>query len=295
MRINPLPPLKSLVAFEAAARHQSFTQAADELCVTQGAVSKQIRLLEQYLGCDLFLREKNLVLTESGVRYYQSTRIALMRLSSATADIVKWQGNNHITIVTSSALASFWLMPRFAEFEQSNPDVDVRIKIETSIGQMSNDDFDLGVFYCSEKPTKFNVIKLFKERVFPVCSPEFLEQNPEIADPNLIGASKLLLLDSNEPWINWNDWLLGCNLRAMREETTKIKTNDYTLVIQAAINGQGVALAWEKLVDTYIAEGKLIAPIPDSLETLSNFYIITPTDRPQKRLTRDFIEFLNAI
>jgi DNA-binding transcriptional LysR family regulator len=127
MKIHPLPPLNSLVAFEAAARHLSFTLAAHELNVTQGAISRQVRLLEDYLGKTLFERTTRAInLSPTGSQYYETVRTALMQLAHATGEIRHWQGAQQVTVVTSTAMASLWLLPKVAEFQRDNEEIDLR-------------------------------------------------------------------------------------------------------------------------------------------------------------------------
>ncbi|MFT6032307.1 MAG: LysR family glycine cleavage system transcriptional activator [Arenicella sp.] len=295
MRIKPLPPLKSAVAFEAAARHLSFKQAAEELCVTQGAVSKQVRLLEQFLQQALFTREKRMLeLTNSGMRYYQDIRATLLGLATATEEMVKWRDQSHITIATTSAVASFWLLPKFAQYQKRHPNIEVRIRVVRSINQIRQSDFDLGVFFCNDTPPNFDSIELFNEEVFPVCSPNFLASHPEIKKAENLSSSKLLVLDTKEAWINWNDWLNGCGLGGINKSASQIEINDYPLLIQAALNGQGIALAWHTLIDKYIADGSMVAPITARLRTESKFYLIRQLAANSNPEIEKFAKFLST-
>lgn len=295
MRIKPLPPLKSLVAFESAARHLNFTQAADELSVTQGAVSKQIRLLEDYLGQTLFVRSKrNLILSDLGKRYYESIRFSLTSIAGATADAIEWQQSGHITIATTSGLAALWLMPKFVGFEQQYPTIDVRIKIVKSIEKARNYDFDIGLFQCPERPTGYDAIPLFGESVFPVCSPQFLEDHPEIKDPQNLSQAKLLVLDE-EPWVSWEDWLDKCDLPKPSKQANQTIINDYPLLILAAMNSQGLALAWENMLDQHLDAGQLVRPNDTKLTTEARFFLVMPEQQPRKQPTQNFIDFVQNL
>lgn len=296
MKIKPLPPLKSLVAFEAAARHLNFTLAADELSVTQGAVSKQIRLLEDYLGQTLFVRTKrNLILSDLGKQYHESVRYALTNISSATLEAIEWQHSGHITIATTSGLAALWLMPQFAVFEQLHPDVDVRIKIVKSIERASRYDFDIGLFQCAEEPKGYDSMPLFGESIFPVCSPQFLAEHPEVKDPNNLCQAKLLVLDSDEPWINWDGWLKACDLPLPKKNAVKTIIDEYPLLIQGALLGQGLALAWDNLLDQHLSSGQLVIPNDTKLTTAASFYIVTPQQTVKSEATDQFIQFLQTL
>lgn len=277
MRIRPLPPLNSLVAFEAAARHLSFTRAADELSVTQGAISRQVRHLEDYLGRALFIRDKRaLSLTDTGAEYYDSVQQSLLQLAGATGEILQWQGDQQVTVVTTNAMASFWLLPRFSEFQEQHPEIDLRILAVDSLRNIRHNEFDIALFYCRTPPEELRATPLFSETVFPVCSPAYLEKNPQISDPQQLATSTLLSLEVREDWLSWRDWFEGCELPPPSETARRLKINNYPLVIQSALNGQGLALAWANLVDDYLASGLLIQPVDQTLVTESQFYMLEP-------------------
>ena len=277
MRIRPLPPLNSLVAFEAAARHLSFTRAADELSVTQGAISRQVRHLEDYLGRALFIRDKRaLSLTDTGAEYYDSVQQSLLQLAGATGEILQWQGDQQVTVVTTNAMASFWLLPRFSEFQEQHPEIDLRILAVDSLRNIRHNEFDIALFYCHTPPDDLRATPLFSETVFPVCSPAYLEKNPQISDPQQLATSTLLSLEVREDWLSWRDWFEGCDLPPPTETARRLKINNYPLVIQSALNGQGLALAWANLVDDYLASGLLVQPVDNTLVTESQFYMLEP-------------------
>ncbi|MEM5527971.1 LysR substrate-binding domain-containing protein [Gammaproteobacteria bacterium AS21] len=285
MQIKPLPPLNSLVAFEAAARHLSFTRAADELNVTQGAVSRQIKHLEEYLGRTLFIRDKRaLYLTETGELYYVNVQQSLTHISSSTADIIKWKGDQQISIATTNAMASFWLLPRFAQFQKHHPDINLRIFAVDSIKQVRQGEFDLAMFFCSVVPKGLEATPLFRENVFPVCSPLYLANNPNISEPIDLINGTLLTLELAEDWVSWQAWFTDNNLKQLPNSCKRLNINNYLLVIQAALNGQGIALAWENLVDDYLTSGLLVKPVEGSMHTESQFYLLQPpqTLRPKK-------------
>lgn len=277
MRMKPLPPLNSLVAFEAAARYLSFTQAAAELNVTQGAISRQIKHLEDYLGRALFIRDKrSLILTPTGNEYYQSIEPALLSISATTSNIIQWQGEQQVTVMTTNAMASFWLLPRFSEFQAAHPEIDLRILAVDSIRGIRNSEFDIALFYCRTPPQGLDATPLFSETVFPVCSPRYLQQHPEIADPNKISHGTLLSLDISEDWVTWSDWFRQTNITPTAGTGRKLNINNYLLVIQAALNGQGLALGWSNLVDDYLASGLLVCPVDLTMKTQSQFYMLQP-------------------
>ncbi len=279
MKIKPLPPMNSLIVFEAAARHLSFTQAANELSVTQGAISRQIRQLEEYLGKELFVRaNRNIFLTPTGLQYYQTIYSALLDVSQATAEIKKWQGEHQITVATTNAMAALWLLPKVASFQQ-NEGVDLRILATDNIQDLHRMDCDFALFYCRVPPTGMKVTTLFPEEVFPVCSPSYLAQFQENKTPEAIFGKALLYLDeSQKDWITWNEWFESVDYPIIKPRN-RVNINNYPMLLQAAINGQGVALAWGSLVDDYLQRGVLVRPVETILRTQANFCMLEPLDR----------------
>ncbi|MFK8019332.1 MAG: LysR substrate-binding domain-containing protein [Pseudomonadales bacterium] len=295
MPINPLPPLNSLVAFEATARSGSFTAAGLELNVTQGAISRQIRLLEDYLKQELFSREQRQIqLTTIGRSYYKEVEMALGGLSEATLNVLDSDREDHITVATTSAMASFWLIPRYGDFQNQNPNINIRIITAESRSQIRNSEYDIGLFYSRVPPDDADSIALFSEQVFPVCSPEYLEKFPDCSDHDKLCEARMLNLEiDTKEWMDWREWLTACNLPAKSKRGSSINMTSYPLIIQAALNGQGVALAWSNLVDSYLNSGLLVQPVTDTLATAANFYMISPLgNRPLKPGAEAFRQWL---
>ncbi|NQD93626.1 LysR family transcriptional regulator, partial [Pseudomonas sp. CrR25] len=235
MKIQPLPPLNSLVAFEAAARHLSFTLAAQELNVTQGAISRQVRLLEDYLGKTLFERTTRAInLSPTGGQYYETVRAALQQLAHATGQIRHWQGAQQVTVVTSTAMASLWLLPKVAEFQRDNEEIDLRIVAYDHVKDFSRLDCDLALYYCRTPPKDMQVTSLFAEEVFPVCSPAYLAKHPELHQvQHLSGCTWLWLDDPQRDWIGWPEWFQRLGHRT-QEPKHRININSYAMLIQSA-------------------------------------------------------------
>lgn len=276
MKIKPLPPMNSIVVFEVAARHQSFTQAADELHVTQGAVSRQIRLLEEYLGKELFFRaNRKISLTPTGLQYYQSIYGALLNIAQATGDIKKWRGDRQVTVATTHAMAALWLLPKVAPFQQEEG-IDLRILATDNIVDLHSMDCDVALFYCRVPPVEMKVTPLFPEEVFPVCSPSYLKQFSNDRSLEKIFSGTLLNLDeAHKDWMTWPEWFNEVGYPTIIPKN-KVNINNYTMLLQAAINGQGIALAWGSLVDDYLKSGALVRPIDTVLRTSENFYMLEP-------------------
>lgn len=284
MRIHPLPPLNSLVAFESAARHLSFTVAAQELNVTQGAISRQVRLLEDYLGKSLFERTtRSMSLSPTGAQYYDVVREALHKLASSTGEIRHWRGAQQVTVATSTAMASLWLLPKVAEFQRENEDVDLRIIAYDHVKDYTRLDCDLALYYCRTLPKEMHVTPLFNEEVFPVCSPGYLEKHPDLQSLNDFSKCTVLWLeDPQRDWIGWGEWFqrLGCH---MVEPRHRININSYSMLLQSAIGGQGIALAWSNLVGNHLETGALVRPVPETLTTDGQFCLLEPNNRPATR------------
>ncbi|ENV36560.1 hypothetical protein F959_02507 [Acinetobacter venetianus RAG-1 = CIP 110063] len=279
MKIKPLPPMNSLIVFEAAARHLSFTRAANELNVTQGAISRQIRQLEEYLGKELFVRaNRNMYLTPTGLQYYQTVYSALLEVAKATGEIKKWQGEHQVTVATSNAMAALWLLPKVTAFQQQEG-IDLRILATDNIFDLHKMDCDIALFYCRVPPVGMNVTTLFPEEVFPVCSPSYLAQFAEnVTAEELFGRTLLYLDDSQKDWITWSEWFELVNYPEVKPKN-RVNINNYPMLLQAAMNGQGVALAWGSLVDEYLDNGTLVRPVETVLRTQANFCMLEPSDR----------------
>ncbi|WP_019673764.1 LysR substrate-binding domain-containing protein [Psychrobacter lutiphocae] len=279
MKIKPLPPMNSLIVFEAAARHLSFTQAADELNVTQGAISRQIRQLEAYLGKALFIRaNRRISLTPTGLQYYQGVYSALNSIAQATGDIIKWQGEHQVTVATTHAMAALWLLPKVAPFQQTQG-IDLRILATDNIVDLHSLNCDLALFYCRVPPKGVKVTPLFAEEIFPVCSPDYLQQfGLETSAEQIFGGTLLNLDESRVDWMGWPEWFEKVGHPPIQPKN-KVNINNYTMLLQAAINGQGVALAWGSLVDDYLKSGALVRPVETVLRTSESFYLLEPIGR----------------
>ncbi|KAB0465353.1 LysR substrate-binding domain-containing protein [Vibrio kanaloae] len=280
MKIKPLPPLNSLVAFEASARQLSFTLAAEELNVTQGAISRQIRQLEEYLGKAMFTRaNRSINLTPTGLQYYQSISHSLLDIAQVTGEVKKWQGEQKITVATTNAMAALWLLPKVAEFQNEHDDIDIRILASDNILDLRRLDCDIALFYCRTPPAEMEVTTLFSEEVFPVCSPLYMEKigNPTEAE-EIFSKTLLYLEESQRDWVNWEQWFSGVDLPNMTPRN-RMNINNYPMLLQAAINGQGIALAWGSLVDDYLQSGALVRPVEHLLSTPSKFSMLEPKGR----------------
>ncbi|MBB3139725.1 transcriptional regulator GcvA [Halomonas organivorans] len=284
MKISPLPPLNSLVAFESAARHLSFTLAAEELHVTQGAISRQVRSLENYLGKPLFERANRTVkLTAMGLRYAQSVRQSLMDIAAITDEVRSWQGMHQLTVATSSAMASLWLLPKIAEFQREHDDIELRIVATEQIRDLSRVESDVALFYCRTPPPNMRATTLFHEEVFPVCSPGYLERHGPLEGLEALQECTLLSLeDADQDWMSWKQWFSRVGAVA-RPPRRRLNINSYSMLVQAAMMDQGVALGWSQLVDDYLERGHLVRPVETVLRTEARFCLLEHGDAPTNR------------
>lgn len=300
LKIQPLPPLNSLIAFEAAARHLSFTFAAKELNVTQGAISRQVRLLEDYLGKTLFERTTRTInLTPTGAQYHETVRDCLQSLARSTGEIRQWRGDQQVTVATSTAMASLWLLPKVAEFQRQHEEIDLRIIAIDHVKDYAKLDCDLAMYYCSASPKGLDVTPLFSEEIFMVCSPSYLAKHPQLSSiEGLTSCTWLWLEDSQRDWIGWPEWFKRLE-RAPVAPKHRININSYSMLIQSAISGQGVALAWNNLVDEPLGTGALVRPNDLVLQTDAQFCLLEPLStrgpRHSVKLFRDWLMGLPSV
>ncbi len=277
-----LPPLGTLVAFEAAARNLSFTVAATELHLTQAAISRQIRLLEEDLGVRLFVRANRAVtLTTDGRDLQHTVSLALGHIANGAEQVRSTGGERRLSVGTDQSIAALWLMPRLDDFRRNNPDILVRLVASDNDADCLASHIDLSLIHGDGSWPDYDVTPLFGEDVFPVCSPGYLEHNGPIDTPMDIARQVLLALeDDHWDWMTWRVWLTenGVDLATEHHGMT---INHYPLVLQAAAAGHGIALGWRYLVDDYLADGRLVRPLGDlSVTTGAGYHLLSPLARP---------------
>ncbi len=288
-----LPPLEPLVAFEAAARLLSFSRAAEELHLSQAAISQQIRNLEAQLEVKLFTRSHRAVQLTNEGREYQHTVAAMLRqLAGATMDIRNVEFSRQLVIGCDQSFASFWLSPRLAEMRQAIPEVTLRIIAADDEAENMAPEIQVSVLHGDGNWPGFRSQRIFGEEVFPVCSPAYDHAGAADDWVEWILQSQLIdLADSQWNWMNWRLWL-GRNGVDEPLGNRHLQINSYPLVIQAACDGQGIALGWRHLVDDLIATGRLLRPLSRSLSTDFGFYLAwreTPQADPAVTQFRDWI------
>ncbi|MBI2305673.1 MAG: LysR family transcriptional regulator [Rhodocyclales bacterium] len=258
-RQRRLPSLDPLKGFEAAARHLSFTRAADELHLTQSAISRQIQTLEEQLGVRLFQREvRRLRLTAEGETLQRVVGELLDRLADVCAGLRATQRRPQVQITAAVGIASLWLVPRLAAFQGAQPDVDVRISADNRVVDLEREGFDVALRYLASNEVPPEATLLFEEEVFPVAAPQLAAALPKHVSADDFSRIVLLAYDDDRaaPWLSWEPWLLGLGLAGARPKAV-LRFNHYDQLIRAAEEGQGVALGRGPLVARAIAEGRL--------------------------------------
>ena len=271
------PSLNALQVFEAAARHGSFTRAADELGISQPAVSHAIRLLETELGSVLFnRRNKAVFITQSGKYLMEQVAFGLNVIYQAVREVRTMSVEHQVTLAVSTATATWWLLPRIARFKKLYPKIELRVITTDRDLDLDRDRVDLAITLGSSSVENYQHWKFVDEEVFPVCSPDFLRQQGAIRDVKTLAKLPLMHLEERyKSRIGWTDWLKSFGV-ALKRENAMFRFNDYSIVLQAAIEGQGVALGWKHLVDPLIAQGLLVRPLSQIVTTDQPIYVIAP-------------------
>jgi len=286
-----LPSLNGLRAFEAAARHLSFTRAASELNVTQTAISHQIRRLEEELGVRLFVRQNRaLELTAEARDYLPGIRAAFNDLRLAT-DRLKRKGDD--SVLTVSTLASFaakWLLPRLSAFQEAHPGIDVRITTSTDLIDFERDNVDAGIRYGRGQWSSVRSEWLMADEVFPVCSPALVNGKSPLHRPEDLKHHALLHTTTNSD--DWRQWLTAAGLPADVSRQPGLTFDLIFMTVQAAIDGIGVAMGRTTYVQDDIAKGRLVVPFDIALPADAGFYLVSPqgrTDPPKLRAFRQWL------
>ena len=289
-----LPSLNGLRAFEAAARHLSFTNAATELNVTQTAISHQIRRLEEELGVRLFVRQnRSLTLTAEAREYLPGIRAAFNDLRLAT-DRLKRKDNDHVlTVSTLASLAAKWLLPRLSNFQQTHPGIDVRITTSTSLVDFRRDDVDAAIRYGRGNWPGVRADWLMADELFPVCSPALLNGDKALRCPEDL-ANHTLLRSSGGYDDDWRLWLTAAGLASNISKQPGLSFDLILMTVQAAIDGIGIAMGRTSYVQEDIAKGRLVVPFKITLPSDAGFYLVSPEARAEPAKLSAFRQWLLA-
>lgn len=269
-----LPPLDLLAAFEACARHLSFTKAAAERFVTQSAMSRQMRALEEDLGCALFRRQhRALALTEAGTRLFATCTTVLAQLRATVRDLRAPAQREVLSLTTTPGLAAFWLIPRLPSFTQAHPGVDVRLDASFETRSLAAEGFDMAIRYARAGTVQGE--RLFDEWALPVCSPALLRRS-KLERPQDLARHTLLQLntaDSHGMPIDWDPWLQAVGLAGL-QPVARLSFTSYNDVITAALDGQGVAMGRRPVIDELLRRRRLVAPLDQDLQTQRTYVLV---------------------
>lgn len=287
-----LPPLTALRAFEASARHLSFTRAAAELHVTQAAISHQIKSLESFLGVRLFHRQnRSLRLTDEGQEYLPSVHKAFDLVAEATRRLLARDARGTLTVSVLPSFAARWLVARLGRFHERWPEISLRIAPSAELVDFSRDDVDVGIRYGNGRYPGLFSCRVLTEDLFPVCSPRLLaEADPPLTEPRDLGRFTLL---HDESFGDWRTWLLASGVENVDPALGTIY-HDSSMLLQAAVAGQGIAVARGVLAADYLAQGRLVKPFALSLPTDYAYYFVCPRDSADEPKVRTFREWLLA-
>jgi len=291
LRRRRLPPLNALRAFEAAARHLSFTRAADELAVTQAAVSHQVKTLEEWLGLKLFQRQNRTIhLTRQGQAYLPAVRQALDLVAEATRRLVDTDARGPLTVSVLPSFAAKWLLPRLSQFRARHPEIDVRISTSDHLVDFMRDDVDMAVRMGRGGWSGLTAIKFLDEDLFPVCSPSLLEGPHPLKRPEDLKHHTLLHDDMRQ---DWRTWFLAAGVEGI-DPTRGPGYTDSSMVIQAAVEGQGVALGRSALAASDLASGRLVKPFEVTLPAGFAYYVVFPPAAIEQPKVKAFVDWLLA-
>lgn len=287
-----LPPTNSLVVFEAAARHMNFTRAADELSVTQSAVSRQIQLLEDHLGTSLFQRQaRGLRLTREGERLHRAVSMGLEHIANVAADIRRQRGPGELTVATSVAFASYWLMARIAKFRAAHPEIELRLVAASPVYDLAAAGIDLAVRYGLGEWPGVEAERLFDDEIWPVCAPKYIEGRGIRKPADLLEGTLLHLSKFDRNWVTWDNFLAAHGVDGSQASRSLVY-DSYLVLIQSALRGEGYALCGRRLAEDFIAQGDLVRPIQETLTSERAFYLIRPRESQMTIAARLFHDWL---
>lgn len=289
-----IPSANYLFCFEAAARRRSFTAAAQELNVSQPAVSKTIRLLEEATGLKLFRREHTrLELTADGQRLYKETQEAFDHLHMVISSLQKKHSNDVVRVSFSASFVQLWLLPRLKDFKAKHPDVSLRIEESSRDDQdLVEEDIDLSARLGNGKWPGIHSWHFVTEEVLPVCSPDYLKEHGPIHAPaDLLRHTLLNFEERHRNRLGWREWLERHAVPVARLKQDFVFT-DALGSIEAAVLGQGIALGWKHLVQDHIQAGRLVLPLEESYRSGQAIHIVMPAQRPPKRGAELFRDWL---
>ncbi|WP_445380804.1 choline sulfate utilization transcriptional regulator [Pseudomonas syringae] len=286
--------LDLLRAFEVAARLRSFTAAALELGTTQPAVSQQIKRLEEQLATRLFDRiYRGIELTDAGEVLFSHVQAGLQSIDSGLIAITEHHQHEVLQVATDFAFAAYWLMPRLHRFHKVNPDVDVSLVTSERTHSMLRADIDVAVLFGDGRFKQGQSHWLFSEEVFPVCSPQLVAGRQAPLPNDALRDFPLLHLrgESINHWFDWAGVFRALDI-PQAPAPGQLRFDNYTLLIQAAIGGQGIAIGWRHLVDDLLDQGLLCRPIAGAAISGQGYYVVLPQRKRRVQIVQQFVDWL---
>lgn len=291
--LRRLPSLDFLRGFEAAGRHLSFTLAGEELHLTQSALSRQVKSLEDALGVRLFLRQhRALELTPAGAAFLRDTTDVLRSLAGAVERITGPGRDPGLTVSTTVSFASLWLVPRLPAFRGLRPDVEVYLSANDRNVELARGDVDVAIRYLGAT-VPADSIRLFGERMLPVVSPDLARHTP-LRVPGDLSRHVLLHMDDPEgrvPWLDWSSWLAAHGEGGLKPAGA-LRFSLYDQLIQAAVSGQGVALGRLPMIASLLDEGRLVAPFPSRYASDRGYHVLVAPHARGRDDIEAFVSFL---
>ena len=285
-----LPSLTSLRAFEAAARHLSFTRAANELAVTQAAISHQVKALENDLGLALFVRlPRKLMLTRAGEQLLSKLSFAFDDIVETVNEMKRERGRASLTIRLAPSFSARWLSPRLATFRDLHPEIELRLNHSNQAVDFSREDVDLGITYGNGDWPGVVADPVLSLDFFPVCNPDLLNGANALETPYDLRHHTLLHDGTYE---NWSAWLAIVGETRIKATSGTI-LDDTNVLIQAAADGQGVALGSTAFVGQHLASGKIAKPFEITLESDLSYYVVCPVDHLKRPGVIEFKNWLS--
>ena len=295
--LSRLPPLTALRAFVVAAKYASFVRAAEELHVTPAAIGQQIRQLEAHLGCTLFERNgRNLRLTDDGGAVLPGLSEGFERIIEALARLAASEFAGLLTVSVTPSFAAKWLVPRLEKFNAAYPGIDVRLAASMALVDFSVEDVDCSIRYGAGFYPELSVEKLLAESVFPVCSPALLAGAYPLTHPSVLRQHMLLHDDSPDRDASCPDWRMWLSAAGIADVNARQgpRFNQSSLVLEAAIAGQGVGLAKAQLAEVDLKAGRLIRPFGAAQRVEFAYYFVSPTNRTALPKVEAFRQWLRA-
>ena len=292
MTLGQLTSLDLIRGFVAVGRRMSITLAADDLCLTQSAVSRQVRTLEEMLGVKLLVRgHRSISFTTEGERLFRSADGAIKQLQEIVGGIRVGSAARPVTITSSIGVAGLWLLPRLGDFLQQHPNIDVRISASNKLSDLRNDGLDLAIRYCPPEDAPARAIRLFGETVAPVAHPSL--GLSVLRSPQELEAQILLEFDGEyRPWLCWDQWLASQGWEGLKPKAV-LRFNQYDQTIHAAIAGQGVALGRLELIGLALADRRLgIVTMPQPGPVSSNAYWLIRTSSAPRSEVEEVVRWI---